>query len=294
MNMKDNILVSIVVPSYNHSQYLEECINSIFNQSYKNFELFVIDDASTDNSVEIIKKLKRTYDFKLIEKQINKGVSHSLNLGFRDLAKGDYLTSCASDDYWHKDKLKEQVKFLMSNHEFSMVFCKTFAVDNSGKILEKITNKINFGLKGGNIFKDIILQRFHPPVGYMFNSKIFKKVGYYDQNIWAEDFDMNLKISENHNIGFINKFLCYYRINKNSEKNLSFKTIFSHKTSIEKYRYSEYYKQAIKNWYYKCFLWYSPYKSGKKIAFFGMIKNLDRFFTKEFIIFFSVLLRKWK
>ena len=290
--MVSNLLVSIVVPSYNHSQYINECIESIFNQSYTNFELIVIDDGSKDNSVEILKKLKLKYDFKLIAKK-NEGLSKSLNIGFKDHSNGYYLTFCASDDYWHKDKLKKQVAFLEDNQDYQMVFTKAYSVDHNSNTLENRTLEINKGLLGGDIFKEIILQKIHPPVNYLFRSSIIKKLGFYDEEIWAEDFDMNLRISEHNKIGFIDQFLFFYR-QPEYNKNLNFKTIYSHRKSIEKFKHSRYYKTAIKKWHYKCFLWYAPYKKGKKIAFIGMVKNIDKFLTKEFLIFLTVLLRKWK
>ena len=81
----DNPLVSIVVPSYNHEKYIERCITSIYEQDYKYFELIVIDDGSTDESVKVLEKLKNKYDFYL-ECNENQGLAKTFNRGFRDLA----------------------------------------------------------------------------------------------------------------------------------------------------------------------------------------------------------------
>jgi len=106
-----------VVPSYNHEKYIERCITSIYEQDYKYFELIVIDDGSTDESVKVLEKLKNKYDFYL-ECNENQGLAKTFNRGFRDLAKGKYLTFCASDDYWLPVKLSAQVKFMEENLQF--------------------------------------------------------------------------------------------------------------------------------------------------------------------------------
>ena len=218
-----------------------------------------------------------------------------MNRGFRDLAKGKYLTFCASDDYWLPEKLSAQVKFMEINLQYAMVYGKAKFVDSDDNLLPIETELGNKNLKGGFIFKNILLQEFHPPVNYLFRSKVLNRLDYYRENIWAEDFDMNLKISEQYPIGFINDYLsCYRTAEKNVNKNLNFKTIYSHLDSINQFRHSKYYKKALKNWHYKCFKWYSPFVTGKKLALIGMLHNLDKMYKKEFIIYLLVLIRKWE
>ena len=292
--MKDKPLVSIVVPSYNHEKYIDRCITSIYEQDYKYFELIVIDDGSTDKSVKILEKLKKKYGFYL-ECNKNQGLAKTLNRGFRDLAKGKYLTFCASDDYWLPVKLSAQVKFMEENLQDGMVYGKAKFIDSDDNFLPIETETRNKNLKGGFIFKNILLQEFHPPVNYLFRKEVLKQFNYYREHIWAEDFDMNLKISELYPIGFINDYLsCYRTAEKNANKNFNFKTIYSHLDSINQFSHSIYYKKALKNWYYKCFLWYSPLVKGKKLALIGMLHNLDKMYKKEFIIYLLVLIRKWK
>jgi len=287
-------LVSIVVPSYNHSKFIKKCIESIVTQSYHNYELFVLDDGSTDNSLEILEELKNEYGFYL-ESNKNQGVSKTLNRGFRELATGKYYTFCASDDYWLPDKLVKQINFMELNPSYGMVYGKALMVDPDGNIDGNITTERGMNLIGGNIFDDLILGKFHPPVNYLLRASAVKELGFYRENIWAEDFDMNLRISNKYPIGFIDDFLSAYRLSEpGTNKNLNFKTIYSHLESIEQFEYLPIYKKALKNWYYKCFLWYSPYKKGKKLALKGMVHNFDRFFTREFLIFFYNLLLKWK
>ena len=115
----NNPYVTVVVPSYNHAQYIKKCIMSIINQTYKNFQLIVIDDGSSDNSVDIIQDLSEMYGFTFIVQE-NKGVAATLNRAIREYCVGDYFTFCASDDFWTSDKLEIQVAFMEENRFYPM------------------------------------------------------------------------------------------------------------------------------------------------------------------------------
>ena len=287
-------LVSIIVPSYNHAAYVEKAIDSIISQDYPHFELIIIDDGSSDNSPQLLQQLQQKYGF-ILECNDNQGLAKTLNRGIQHYAKGKYYTFCASDDYWLPGKLSKQVKFMEENPDYAMVYGKAIMIDSFDNKLESDTIERNKGFKGGSIFKEIIMIDFHPPVNYLLKTEVIKELGYYREHIWAEDFDMNLKIASKYKIGFIDEFLCCYRKTDDAKaKMLNFKTIYSHLDSINQYKNSPYYKQALKQWYYRCFLWYAPYVNGKKIAFKGMLHNLDKFYTREFIIFLLVLIRRWK
>jgi alpha-1,3-rhamnosyltransferase len=292
MNL-DKPLVSVIVPSYNHQQFITQCIESIMDQTYKNFELTVIDDGSTDDSPEILKRLKEKYKFNLVFQE-NIGLALTLNKGIQNYCNGKYYSSCSSDDFWPIDKLEKQVNFMELHPEFPMCFGKKYVIDSNGKIQEYLTSLANKHLKGGRVFKEIILMEFHPPVNYFFRKSIFEEVGYYT-NTWAEDFYMNLKISEKYPLGYIDDYLMYYRITDNEKsKMINLKSITSHLDSINQYRYSEYYEEAIKRWYLRSFYWYSKFTKTKKIAFKGMLRNLDQAYKFYFLKSVFKLMIMWK
>ena len=289
----DYPLVSIVVPSYNHAPYIRQCIESIVSQDYKNYELIVIDDGSSDESPKILNELQEVYKFYL-EVNENQGVSRTLNCGFRDIAKGKYFTFCSSDDYWLPGKLRKQVEFLEKNNEYAMVFGKVKILDEFENLDLKRMSSTNNKLKGGWVFKELINLEFHPPGNSMLRASVLQELGYYRTNIWAEDFDMVLRISINHPIGFIEEYLSIYRINNSMpSKSLNFKTIYSHRDSILQFRETKDFNEAIKNWHFRCFTWYAPFTKGKKLAFLGMLHSIDKIFTKQFIVSFAVLIIKW-
>lgn len=110
--MTNNDLVSIITPFKNSSKFLEECLRSIINQSYKNWELIMIDDYSNDNSYNIANKISENNKrIKLYKNQGEQGIINCLRLGLNKCS-GNYITRMDSDDIMHKNKLKELYNLL--------------------------------------------------------------------------------------------------------------------------------------------------------------------------------------
>ena len=118
--MKNEDLVTIIVPVYNREKYIKETIDSILKQTYTNYEVIFIDDCSTDGSLEILEEYCNLYNnFKLIKLKRNMGVSFARNIGIRK-ASGRYIAFLDSDDLWLSNRLEEQVKFAkMNNYAFT-------------------------------------------------------------------------------------------------------------------------------------------------------------------------------
>jgi len=242
-----NPLVSVIVPSYNHEKYIIECIESIVNQSYKNIQLIVIDDGSTDKSPEILVSLKNKYGFTLVLQE-NHGVSYTLSRGIKEFSNGKYITFCASDDFWSHDKINKQVQYMILNPECPMCYSKCYYIDDNSQILtNRDLYKSEKKFKGGSIFEDVLLVNFHLPVSYLFTKEILEQENYFHEGIICEDFYMNLKISNKYKIGYINERLFYYRFAQKSEERIK-SVIESQKDIIDQYAESIFYKKAIENW----------------------------------------------
>ena len=110
--MENNSLVSVITPMHNSGRYILDTIESVKNQTYKNWEMIIIDDCSTDNSVELVKKYIQSDErIKLIRLEENVGVAKARNKGIEN-SKGRYLAFLDSDDLWLPDKLNKQIKFV--------------------------------------------------------------------------------------------------------------------------------------------------------------------------------------
>jgi alpha-1,3-rhamnosyltransferase len=211
-------LVSIVIPSYNHENYIEETITSVMEQTYKNIELVVIDDGSTDNSDEVIKNCLARYKngFKYIRKE-NEGLIKTLNYGL-SLINGQYYQALASDDIIYKDKIEKQVRFLEENQDHSMVFSDCHRFYENTKL--KIKASKDYKFKGGYIFKEIFTSYFSiPALTVLIRSNIIKEYGYLE-NFKVEDWVLWNRIGFSHKIGYIDFPLALYRIHdENMHKN---------------------------------------------------------------------------
>lgn len=111
--MSEELLVSVIIPTYNRSNLIRRAVESVIQQSYQNLEILVIDDASLDNTAEVIEKM-RDSRIRYIRHQTNRGGSATRNTGI-DAAKGEYIAFLDSDDIWFPNKIKTQVA-AMKNH----------------------------------------------------------------------------------------------------------------------------------------------------------------------------------
>ena len=110
-----NKLVSIITPSYNSSKFIEECIDSVISQTFKNWEMIIVDDCSNDNSREIISYLSTKDErLKSIFLEENVGAAEARNIAIRQ-SKGKYIAFLDSDDIWNKNKLEKQITFMNDN-----------------------------------------------------------------------------------------------------------------------------------------------------------------------------------
>ena len=105
--------ISVIMPVYNCFDYIQEAINSILNQTFSDFELIIIDDYSSDGTVDLIKKFNDPR-IKLTVKSVNSGISNSLNYGLK-IAKGKYIARMDGDDISFPDRFERQVKFMDLN-----------------------------------------------------------------------------------------------------------------------------------------------------------------------------------
>lgn len=210
--MTNDKLVSIIIPVYNASRFLEETINSIQEQTYSNWEAIFIDDCSSDNSYDIIKQYqKNDKRIKVIKNKINNGVAVSRNNGI-DYAKGEYLCFLDADDKWHPKKLEKQINFMQElNCEFSFTGYQ-FANEKcnpNGKIVS-VPNKINYkqALKNTTIWTSTV----------MFDMGKLTKDDIYMPNIKrGQDTATWWKVLKKIKYAYgLNEVLSYYRRTNNS------------------------------------------------------------------------------
>ena len=198
--------VSIIIPVYNSSKYLEECINSVVKQSYKNLEIIIVNDKSTDNSLYIINSFNDKR-IKIINLDKNSGVSIARNEGVKS-STGDLICFLDSDDYWNLKKIEKQVKFIKNK---AFIYSDYEYLKKNGKkhrvrVPKSITYKE--ALKNTTIFTSTV----------MFNMEYLNKEDIFMPNITrGQDTSTWWKVLKKINIAYgMNDCLSIYRVREKS------------------------------------------------------------------------------
>lgn len=204
----ENTLVSIILPTRNREDYIERAIKSVFSQTYKNIELIVVNDKSSDGTSRIVSKIaKGNNKIAILNNETNLGLVKSLNRGIK-ASKGIYIARLDDDDFWCDDKkIEKQVNFLEKNKDFGLVGGGMIKVNKHGKDMGRYL----FPEKDEDIRKVILLYNPFVHTSVLFRKSVFDDAGEYDEHfIFFEDWDLWLrigKISKFYN--FQEYFVCY-------------------------------------------------------------------------------------
>ncbi len=202
--------VDIIMPVYNGEEYIEEAINSIKQQTYKNWRLIIIDDASTDATIEAIERVTNDVKNKtlVIRSVKNLGPAEARNLGIRK-SDNRYIAFLDSDDIWYKDKLKKQIDFMEKNNYGFTYTLFTYLKEQKKKAVKVFPKSLNYRQALGNTF--ILTSTVIIDTKYMAKEKIFMK------NVFNEDTATWWQILKSGNIACgLKENLTLYRIRKNS------------------------------------------------------------------------------
>jgi len=211
-------MVSVRIPSYNHEKYITACIESVLNQTFADFEIVIVDDCSTDNSVEVIRSFQDPR-IKLEVLPRNSGMNVAVERCMQ-LSSGKYVANLSSDDLWAPTKLEQQVAFLEQHPEFDAVFTQVQIVGEYGNALDTrhFANPFDYE----NRSPEEWLRRFfyfgnclcNPSV--MIRREIYEKFGYQDKRLVSlSDFDLWVKLSFGHRFWILDQQLTMFRVREN-------------------------------------------------------------------------------
>ncbi|KEQ18298.1 glycosyltransferase family 2 protein [Endozoicomonas numazuensis] len=210
--------VSVIIASYNHAQYIAQSIESVVRQTFQDFELIVIDDGSTDNSVEVIQALQKKHKFQFIV-QDNMGLAKTLNKAV-SLASGEFIAPFGSDDIMMLDRLEKQASYMKLSPQLGISGGNILCIDGQSQ-LHKVQKIYPARVLG---FDDIYMNREKgvPAPTLMFRKKVLLEAEGFNPDIRLEDLYIEFKIaSMGYQIGMLNDVLAYYRIHDtNTYKNL--------------------------------------------------------------------------
>ena len=190
--------VSVVLTCYNGARWISAAIESILAQTYKNFELVVIDDGSTDNSKEIISSYLYDERVRYIYQE-NRGFSSAINRGIKE-SRGDLIGFIGQDDLWLHNKLKLQVEYLNKHKEVDLVLSSFFVIDPQGRIMRIINVEISNVSSKRKFIEKLFMGNFIGFETVLVKRECFDKVGFFDEDmVGFSDHDMWLRIAGSFN-----------------------------------------------------------------------------------------------
>jgi glycosyltransferase involved in cell wall biosynthesis len=198
--------VSIILPVYNSAQFVEEALESIRQQTYRDYEVIVVDDGSQDQTGEIVKqhkgKLRYIY-------QDHGGPAQARNRGIRE-STGKYIAFLDSDDLWLPSKLEKQVDMMDRNPELSMVITENLCFNEQGVFMPWMGKREK--LMEGDIAKNIFVHSWVGTPTVMVKREVFDRVGLFEEQLQlAEDDNMWVRIAANFKVGLLDEVLVKVR-----------------------------------------------------------------------------------
>jgi len=209
-------MISVIMPIYNNKIFLKDSIDSIVNQSFKDWELIICDDGSKEPIYEILNSYNDER-IKIYSNKENKGTPKTLNFCL-DMSKGDYIARQDSDDISMPNRLEEQVKLFVNGVGVVSTYGK--AIDSNGNILKNNYTDNTIRVNPSMIKNEMLESGGNRVLGpaAMFSREVFNKIGYYDEEIGcgAEDTNYWLRAFQFFDYDVVKEDLFYYRINPNS------------------------------------------------------------------------------
>ncbi len=199
-------MVSVIMPAFNRKKTVLDAVNSVLEQTYRNIELIVVDDGSTDGTAEVLSKIDDSR-FKYVYQE-NAGACAARNRGI-ELARGEYIAFHDSDDIWHKDKIKKQI-FIFEKINPDIVFCKLLKTYPSGKVV---------------VYPEYYGEGFLKPVENLFGigtqtimakRKVFEKYKFDPQMPRFQEFEMLFRATKEFSIYCVDEALVDYKIGEDS------------------------------------------------------------------------------
>ncbi|MFZ3073208.1 MAG: glycosyltransferase [Thermodesulfobacteriota bacterium] len=273
----EGALVSIVIPAYNHADYIGETLDSLINQTYGNMELIVVNDGSSDGTGDVIvSKLPECRErFKRVEyiSKENEGIIKTLNRGLA-LARGEYVYIIASDDMAEADAIETLYGFLSENNDYGLAVGDNYIIDDRGRRcfwnskrdnvydkaharfltfadkLKRARSDVDFNSEDFGTYESL-LQGNYVPNGYLVRKELIDRMGGYSEDGPLEDYYLMLQLSKVAKLKYVDRPLFSYRwhgsnaIKQTGMHEKGFKTLMNEKGYAEEHGYGQNFRDQM-------------------------------------------------
>lgn len=206
-----NSVVSVLIPSYNHAQYIEESIKSVWAQDWGMVELIVADDGSKDNSAAIIESMLSDAPISMKFMRLDHGgIIKTLNKAF-EVSKGDFIALLASDDRFKRDKISGHMQLMLADRDIVLSHSDVQMIDKHGHV-----SPLDISSRGnpaqGHVGLDVLLGRSYIRYSPVMRRESLVQVGIFDEKYALEDWPLYLKMAHLGKIGYVDKKLTERRV----------------------------------------------------------------------------------
>lgn len=205
----DKPLVTVLMTAYNAEKFIKESIDSIIKQTYENLEIIVVDDGSTDNTLNIVKSLQKTDGrIKVFQMKENSGPSLASNFGIKK-AKGKFIARMDADDISYPDRIEKQVKFLKENPEVILVGGQCILINEKGSVI----GKKSFPTRHQDIYNSLFSVNAIQHPSCMVNMRLLpkNKFVYHNHSILAHDLELVFELSQYGKLANLDNTVLFYR-----------------------------------------------------------------------------------
>jgi glycosyltransferase involved in cell wall biosynthesis len=196
--------VSVILPCYNGAQWIDAAVRSVLCQTYKDLELIVVDDGSTDNSKDIVLSHSQDDRLRYIH-QRNRGFSAANNTGLKE-SEGEFIGFIGQDDLWMPNKLRCQVEYLERHKRVDLVHSDLYHIDSSGRTIKRRNPRIPRFSSNSEYVKELFLRNFLCFQTVLVRRECFNEVGSFDERmIVCSDHDLWLRMAGKFKMAYIKK-----------------------------------------------------------------------------------------
>ncbi|MBI5140282.1 MAG: glycosyltransferase [Candidatus Vogelbacteria bacterium] len=249
--MEGEAFFSVIIPVYNGEKFIPAVLNSVLNQTFKRYELVIVNDGSPDNSDEIIKEFICQYPTIQITylQQNNKGLGGARNTAIQK-ARGALIALLDQDDLWYPSKLAEVYKVFNEHPEVSLV-CHNEAIRKSGQIV----GTSSYGPNNPDMFRRLLFKgNCLSPSAVSFRKKIIDEIGYFSEDVkrvhFTEDYDFWLRIAEKRNtLYFLPAVLGEFTIHDSNYSYNDMEKIIRNTVNVLDQRFTNYRDKQSFDWF---------------------------------------------